>query len=179
MIKKSEIAPNSIELVFGDKAYKMRKCVLTNDQAEMFLKLSLLENNLNQLGKENFMAELTSESEGNFMCKLINSRVKACCTYTLHPCALAFLSTICDRPGTAIEYIYYIQYIVGKVKPHLKTVEITMNHIGMDIFPMGVFSESQLRELWDDQKLIFDDPNDRRGSDNLLDYAVALKSLVG
>jgi hypothetical protein len=82
------------------------------------------------------------------------------------------LGILCKSPGQAVMYVYYLMY---KAK-NLKKEEITFDTLCQDIFPLGFFTEETLNYYWDEQK-VKKDPS-RSGSDNLLDYSEAAKSLI-
>jgi len=82
------------------------------------------------------------------------------------------LGILCKSPGQAVMYVYYLMY---KAK-NLKKEEITFDTLCRDIFPFGFFTEETLNYYWDEQKVKKD--SSRSGSDNLLDYSEAAKSLI-
>jgi hypothetical protein len=82
------------------------------------------------------------------------------------------LGILCKSPGQAVMYVYYLMY---KAKT-LKKKEITFDTLCKDIFPFGFFTEDTLNYYWDEQK-VKKDPS-KIGTDNLLDYSEASKSLI-
>ena len=54
-------------------------------------------------------------------------------------------------------------------------VELSLDRLCVDIFPIGFFSEDSLHEYWDKQKV---NPRKNPGGDNLLDYPKASESLL-
>jgi len=84
--------------------------------------------------------------------------------------ALIFIGLNCQTVGEAVMYAYIISYKMKKMK-----IE---NPLGLrtlceKVFPTGAFSKNSLEKFWDSQKV----KSQNRGSDNLLDYAEASKSL--
>jgi len=68
--------------------------------------------------------------------------------------------------GAAVMYAYYLHHKL----PENTLVDV--NEISMNLFPWGFFSEEQLHEIWEAQKV---PPNKRKGAcigapDNMIDY---------
>lgn len=82
--------------------------------------------------------------------------------------ALITMAFICNTPGKSVMYAYYLAYKAKK----LGITEITYDVMLSKIFPSGFFSEKTLEKYWDKQKV-----RSEGGSDNLLDYDEASKSL--
>ena len=79
---------------------------------------------------------------------------------------IALAEHISKSAGTAVMYVYYMHHKL----PANTVVDITV--ISMNLFPFGFFSEEQLHEIWECQKLA---PDKRKGTcigaqDNLIDY---------
>lgn len=74
--------------------------------------------------------------------------------------ALTFLSTMADRPGTAV--MYAAAYLaLSKLKDHPATIK---DLCSLDAFGMGFPTEEELNHIWDGQKAIGERP------DNWLDH---------
>lgn len=81
------------------------------------------------------------------------------------------VASTCKSVGVIIMYLTYLQYWAKKHdKRKLSTSDLS------NIFPMGVPTEEALHKLWDAQKVKRTERNPI-GSDNLLDYQTALKSI--
>lgn len=109
------------------------------------------------------------EKEKPFLVRVIQSRVKACFTYALKGDAVAvFLAMITMSPGAAVLMLWYLQWWCF----HNNIREIDLNLLCERVFPMGVFSQEVLSEIWNAQKI--ERPKDHSGApDNLVDYAAA------
>lgn len=82
-----------------------------------------------------------------------------------------FVSLLCNTPGKAVMYAYYLAY---KSKKHnLETIKI--DDVCLNILPNGCFTEESLNDAWDSQKV---NTKGNLGSDNLLDYGKAALSLL-
>lgn len=111
------------------------------------------------------------EKEKPFLYKVIEKRVNACCNYKINDVALIlFLDLISENPAVAVMYCWYLQYWAKK--NNVKEIDL---HIFCEkIFPMGFPSKTQWSTIWDSQKI---QRENNAGSDNLVDYATAGKSL--
>lgn len=77
----------------------------------------------------------------------------------------------CQTPGEAVMYSCYLAY---KMK-ELEFDSLDIEKICTDIFPMGFFTRESLKDHWDIQKV---KTENRKGSDNLLDYKEAALSIM-
>jgi len=157
--------PNSVEVYFCEPLDKNGKKEPMDDElSKVFITLCMVGdsavdemyeqfNNLSQLFK-------IIESRANFVGLKMDKK------------ALILLSCICSTPGKAVMYIYYLLYKAKK----LGIKELPFDKISMDIFPYGFFTEESLDYHWDSQQ-VKRDPGSF-GTDNLLDYPEAMKSLV-
>jgi len=99
---------------------------------------------------------------GTLSARIIYSRLKAIDIEIGIP-AIAWLSTFLKSPGDAVMYAHYIAYRFKK--GDIEGV-ITLDSLLSKVFPRGRFSEEQLLELWDTQKV-------HMLPDNLLDHPMA------
>jgi hypothetical protein len=83
--------------------------------------------------------------------------------------ASIFIGLTCQTVGEAVMYAYIISY---RMKHAGITKSLGLETLCESIFPMGVFSRNSLEKFWDSQKV-----KSLKGSDNLLDYPEASKSL--
>lgn len=114
------------------------------------------------------------EEKQPFLMKIIKSRIWACFTFEIKEERLIlFLSVVAENPGTAIMYLWYLQYWACKNNKRI----ITFDDICMTIFPKGFPTEKSMQEIWDGQK-IQRKRDDSMGSDNLVDYSSAGESIL-
>lgn len=110
--------------------------------SKYFLQCNMLEMqevDIKEINKESFYQVIDKRAE--FISLKLNIYVKA------------FLMFLTKSPGTAVMYLYYIKSKqVGNIE--MDMVALTM------MFPDGFLKESELKILWDKQKI---------GSSNLLD----------
>jgi len=112
------------------------------------------------------------EKEKPFIYQVIEKRIKHCYTFkTNDPRLIMFLSALAVKPGTAILYLWYLQYWCKKNS----VKEIDLDIFGTRIFPLGFPSEETMHKIWDSQKVNRDSATG--GSDNLVDYNDAGSSL--
>lgn len=85
--------------------------------------------------------------------------------------------------GEAIQYLYYIQWWSKENKVGLPWFDFETEFC-QKIFPLGVFSQETLRQIWDDTK-VTDDLQKESGphselwcGDNLIDYQACLSSIL-
>jgi len=112
------------------------------------------------------------DKEKPFLFQVIEKRLQYCFTIKIEDQRLIlFLCALAESPGSAIMYLWYLQYwcFVNEVK------ELNLELFCEKIFPMGFFSKIDLSKIWDSQKVLRD-RNDN-GSDNLVDYASAGMSI--
>jgi len=112
--------------------------------------------------------KLTAE----FLFRLITKRVEICFTFKITDWRLTtFLMFLSETPGNAVMYLTYLQYWCKKHN----VKELDINIFCESIFPWGFPSKDDMLKLWDDTKVY-----NREGSsdsDNLVDYASAMKSI--
>ena len=83
---------------------------------------------------------------------------------------LSLLIYICGNIGKLMMYCVYIQY---KLK-ELNERELTFRIFNENIFPFGYPTDNDLDNLWESCKI---DKEGNSGSDNLIDYQSAMKSI--
>lgn len=91
--------------------------------------------------------------------------------YTIDRKTEMMIAIVSETVGTAVMYAYYLSY---KAKM-LGLKKITFKDLCEKIFPFGFFSRKAMDNIWDAQKVNRGD--NQMGSDNLLDYAEASRSL--
>lgn len=112
------------------------------------------------------------DKEKPFLFQIIEKRLQHCFTIKIEDHRLIlFLCVLAESPGSAIMYLWYLQYwcFINEVK------ELNLELFCEKIFPMGFFTKSDLSKIWDLQKVSI--TRDEHGSDNLVDYASAGMSI--
>jgi len=146
---------NAIEEVVYDFLKDCELVPMSEDDAKTFLMIGMMPKDVN----------LPIEDKP-FVFQIIEKRVEHCFTFKItDQRATLAISMWAKSAGTVILYLWYIQAwcFENNVK------EIDFETLGMRIFPLGIFSEKDLKSVWDNQKV------QKKGmeSDNLVDYAVA------
>lgn len=156
-ISKTE-QPDSIEELFAKEFDKFKNSPMDKDTSELFITLTLAKN----------IPIDIPEDEKPFLYKLMERRLEVLHNYKLDFKTLLFLSFLCKNAGTCVMYIWFLQYEANK-----RNIDSIDFQTFTEIFAWGFPSENQLEKLWDSQKV------NRKGlgSDNLLDYPQAGKSL--
>jgi hypothetical protein len=149
---------NSIEELFAKEFEKTEKYPMDDFTTEMLVKLTLSKNT----------SYAIPEGEKPFLYKLMEKRIEVLHDFELDERTLLFLCCICKSAGVSVMYIWYLQY--KSKKRNIK--EISLESF-CEIFPVGFPSEDDLHRMWDNQKVFVKG----MGSDNLLDYPYAGKSL--
>jgi hypothetical protein len=149
---------NSIEELFAKEFEKTKRHPMDKETSEIFLSLVL-----SQIGTFDI-----PENEKPFLYALMEKRISVLHDYKLDDRVLIFLSWICKSAGIGVMYCWYLQY--ESKKRNMK--DISFDNF-VEIFPMGFPSEDDLHRLWDSQKVL----SKGMGSDNLLDYPQAGKSM--
>lgn len=82
--------------------------------------------------------------------------------------SIRFITLCSDRYAIAMMFLTYIQWWAFKNNVR----HVSFSHIKDQIFPNGLPDKAALKEMWYSQKV-----NHNGGSDNLIDYQSALKSI--
>lgn len=159
---------NSVEEIFCKPFDKLKSHEMSEEDTELLIMLLMKE-------KINPTNTPIAEKDKPFLYQVIEKRIDACFTFEITDARLIlFLCAIAKSPGTAIMYLAYLQYWCKKndVK------EIDLEKFA-EIFPNGFPCEEDLQKIWDEQKVSRRTPEGVRipGSDNLLDYQTAYKSI--
>lgn len=165
--------PDAIEKLFCEPFAKLALRTLTQDEVQTFVSLYFADQEARQNPNDSRIQEMDRQlTEKMQAYGIMTKRLKACYDFTLSIPAKAFLASIIDRPGVVVMYLTYLQYRAKKAN----TRELTMEELGIDIFPLGVPTEDALRQLWISVKV--NRKEGQFGSDNLLDYGSAMKSIL-
>ena len=149
---------NSIEELFAKEFDKFKNSPMDKDTSELFITLTLAKN----------IPIDIPEGKKPFLYKLMERRLEVLHNYKLDFKTLLFLSFLCKNAGTCVMYIWYLQYEANK-----RNIDSIDFKTFTEIFSWGFPSEDDLHRLWDSQKVL----RKGMGSDNLLDYPQAGKSL--
>lgn len=161
MIKFSETTdPTIIEREVCKKMHSLRRENMDNELTETLMRIYLAKG-LN-----------IPDKEKPFLFQVIEKRLQYCFTAKIECQRLIlFLCALTESPGSAIMYLWYLQYwcFINDVQ------ELNLELFCEKIFPMGFFPKSELSKLWDHQKVLLS--GDERGPDNLVDYSSAGMSI--
>ena len=147
MLDTSKIEdPNAIEEVVCKAMDKLTQNGMNTELCKLLITLSCGE------------IKDIPDSELPFISQLIKKRIENGHDYTIDMKLLLFLSEISQTPGKAVMYIWYLQY---------KSKELGIKAWDMDnfifkIFTNGFFSDEDLNEVWEAQKV--------SGGSNLVDH---------
>lgn len=153
------IQEDGIEKFFCEPMSKLNPQPMTEDLAEVFLKLMFVDDaklDLKEMRKVNPLFEVAEK------------RIEHCLTYTTDNRVKFFITCVSGTVRKCIMYLYYMQYIAKK--ENIKHIDF--NIFGETFFPMGFFKDEDMQKVWYGQKI------NTKGSDNLLDYGAAMKSLI-
>jgi hypothetical protein len=154
--------PNAVEEFICKAMDKASRVEMSKDDTELLVQLLMV-------GKP-IPLSTVKKVDKYFLYELIEKRVEHCFTFKIPDSrAIVFISAIAKSAGTAVMYLTYLQY---KCKKSNRT-ELTLDYL-CELFPIGFIPESELKAIWDKQKVM---TKSMGGSDNLLDYQSAMKSI--
>jgi len=146
---------NAIEEVVYDFLKDCDLVEMSQDSSEMFLEIGMMPKDM----------KLQVENKP-LIFQILEKRIQHCFTFKVTDERVLLAITLwADSAGVAIIYLWYIQ--AWCFKNHVK--EVDFETLGIKIFPMGIFSEKDLKSVWDNQKV----QTSEMESDNLIDYNVA------
>ena len=149
------------------------KTPMTPEETRIFMNLMLTDDpnismDVNELDKKTDFYKHFKPLVESFVAKVFLGRLKSLTTHRITVGALIILMQYMKSPGNCVMYVYYIN---SKLAPNTL---IDINVIAMDLFPWGMFSDEQLNDIWDAQKVRstdgLDEWNCHGSHDNLLDY---------
>lgn len=146
---------NAIEEVIYDFLKDCNLVEMSNQVTELYMLIGLMSKDV----------KLSTE-EKPFVFQVMEKRLENCFTFRfIDERALLAVSIWAESAGVAITYLWYIQGWCFKNNVR----EVDFETLGLKIFPTGIFSEENLKSVWDNQKI------EKSGmeSDNLIDYNVA------
>jgi hypothetical protein len=163
---KFTLQEDSIEKLFCEPFSKLAVRQMTKDEQEIMVKVMLAENE----GKGDELLNIPKEEIPTSV-GFIRKSLKGRFTFEMNDAAQLMLAQIVKSFGEGIMYLTYLQYQAKKLNKR----KLTVNDLAT-IFPMGFPTDGELHKIWDSQKVKRSDGN-INGSDNLLDYQTALKSI--
>jgi len=161
MLKNEETKnPNAIEEYFCKPLDKFKPVPMTKTQMQLMIAVCTVKT-------ENVAQMEIDFTDIYWFYPAIQKRIDACFTYTMDAKAKMLLATWCNTIGDAVMYLTLLQF---KCKQRgLKA----LNHEGLALmFADGIIDRGFMHKCWDAQKV-----ERESGSDNLIDYATAGKSL--
>lgn len=169
-ILPKEITPDSVEKVVCEGMSKLRSVPMNDTQSHVliaFLLSAESEEKSEELLKEIWTADTMIK------------RMKAQFGREIDPRVAIIIALGHNSIGSCILYGYYLHWKANQLGISGK---ITLTHFGENIFPFGMFSEEDIRNIWDSQKVYnrdeeFEGLEFSRGTDNLIDYGYASQSL--
>lgn len=158
---------NSVEIYFCEPLSKKKPQKMNDELSDIFISFSISDEKNIDVDKARKMIWQFSalEKRMEFMSYKADNRVKV------------FIVMLDDGAiDKVIMYTYYMQYLCKKHN----VKHITWEIFGTKFFPDGFFSDEDLHSVWDGQKISrrTNDGKINSGSDNLLDYGIASKSLI-
>lgn len=151
--------PDSIENLFAKQFSELTQYPMDNETSEIYIKLLLLKDEDLNL----------TEKDKSFLYLLIEKRHLVIYSFKLDKRTTFFLSYFCQTAGIVVMYLWYLQY-----ECKLRNIDEITFEIFSEIFANGFPSVEALHKLWVNQKV----NAGGLGSDNLLDYTDAGKSLL-
>ncbi len=158
---------NAVEKYFCEPLSKLRKEEMSNDLTDYFISFATST-------EDNVDVEKARKSFWQF--NALEKRIELF-NYTCDNRVKLFVVMMCDGAiGKIIMYAYYMQYLCKK--NNVKHVD--WQTFAMKFFPDGFFNEQDMLKIWEGQKVTRKgiDGQVHLGSDNLLDYGIASKSIL-
>ena len=146
---------------------------LTEEETRVLMNILLSQDknlniNIDELDKNSKIYAHFNPLINSFQAQVFLKRLQGLSTIKMSLGALIMLVFYMETPGSSVMYAYYIH---TKLAPNTL---VNMNVFSTDLFPWGMFSKEQLKNIWDAQKVKHDDGLDGcnciGAHDNLLDY---------
>jgi len=154
---------SAVEILFCEPFKNLRQNELDDDLFNILL-------TLNSSPKVEFST--VPEKEKLPLFKLIENSLNLRFTFKIRDFRLIIMiAAVSKSAGTAIMYLTYLQYFC---KTH-NLKELDFETFCREIFPLGFPDDKELSKLWTNQKV--NSPSGSFGSDNLIDYQSAMKSI--
>jgi hypothetical protein len=153
--------PNGVEEIFCQPFDKLQQKAMSQEQFKLMFMLCDAD--------KRGVFPTTPDKEKPFQLQLLEKRLEHCFTFKIPQGGLRlFIASLGESAGGVVMYLTYLQY---KCK-HLGVKELDWDVFSMQIFPMGFPSEEARHKVWLGQKI-----KSKSGSDNLVDYQSAMKSI--
>lgn len=164
MLPNTEVEnPSAIETHVCQKIKNANFCELDNETGSLLFQLLYINKDGDKFKLE--------QKEKPFLFQVAEKRIEFCFQYRIKEHALLlFLCSLAENPAVMVMYLWYLQYWAK----NNNTKEIDLITFCQKIFPSGFPSSEAMSEIWQSQKV---DRKGQSGSDNLVDYATAGKSL--
>ena len=143
------------------------------DKEEFLMMFNLLRSkdkdfftDINEMDRESEVYKHFKPLLGSFQGQIFLKRLKAFTSLKMTLGALAILMQHMPTPGSCVMYVFYLDMMLPK------DTLVTVETFG-DVFPMGFFSEAQLKEIWAAQKVGGDKIKEYTcvgAPDNMIDY---------
>lgn len=162
---KVTLEPDSIERLFCEPFGNLPVREMTVEEVDMFIKMLSIEKE-NPLFKIEDMSNDIPQS-----IKAINSFLHYRFSFEMTDALKVVIAYMCESFGKIIMYMTFLQFKSKKMgKKKLSVIDLG------GIFPRGFPKDESMSELWVNVKVNRAIANSG-GSDNLLDYQTALKSI--
>jgi len=145
---------------------------MDEDETLVFMNMILSKDpifdvDLNDIDKENPIYEQFKPVFDEFVSKVFLKRLEVMTSLKMSLGALIILSFHMPNPAVAIMHCFYLSY-----KLPANTL-VTLKVISEKLFPWGMFSDKQLNDIWDAQKV---SSSEFGGTDNMIDYPIVWKN---
>ena len=156
---------NSVEEKFCKPFGALKVRPMSKDETKIMLSAVIMD----ESDKNNFIDDEDKSLPDSL--RIVRSSLKNRFTVTLTEPTQIMVATVCRSIGSIIMHLTYLQYRAKQMNKK----ELSVSDYA-DIFPNGVPTESELQKIWESQKIERGEDN-ILGSDNLLDYKLACKSI--
>jgi len=125
-------------------AKKIRE--MTSEETQVFVHLCTMDMHLDGAKGRHLDRTLREQS---FLYQVLVKRLEVCSPKSKFSIPLlAFVSTICDRPGTIVMWAYTLHMMASQLaEPRMVKLEDLAK-----VFPMGFPTEEEYERVWDGQK---------------------------
>jgi len=156
---------DAVEKYFCEPLSKKKQFEMSKDLTDFFITFSTST-------EENVDADKARKTVWQF--QAIEKRMSVLLNYTADNRVKLFILILTDGTiGKIVMYLHYMQYLCKKHN----VKHITWDIFAMKFFPDGFFSDEDLHSVWDGQKVSKTSAT-QSGTDNLLDYQTASKSIL-
>ena len=145
---------------------------MTEDETMAYMNMLMSQDpifdvNLDEADKEDQNYKHFKPLLDEFISKVFLKRLEVMTSLKMSLGALIILSFHMPNPAVAIMHCFYLSY-----KLPANTL-VTLKVISEKLFPWGMFSDKQLNDIWDAQKV---SSSEFGGTDNMIDYPIVWKN---